>query len=132
MSKVRVLIPVNLNDVRAMLPPQHHLESVRLVDEKGNGAVELIYDDPSRKSPYTFPADQTLEELREIGAERARLAAIQRDRLTQETARLQAEAEAQLKAEEEAKAKEASGAPVDAAPATEPPKPGKGKPGKGK
>lgn len=121
MSKVRILIPVGLKEIRAMMPPNHHIDSVKLVDDKGDGAVEVVYDDPSRKSPFTFPADQSLDEFKALGAERARLASIQKDKTEQELKAVQEAAEAQLRAEEAANEKESAGAPIDAAPSDQNP-----------
>lgn len=98
-----------------MLPDQTKIESVKLVDADREGGIEILYDDPSVKSPFTFPTDITFQEFMMAGRyrseqkEKNRLATIEAARKAQEAAA--AEALAQMGKEEAAKEAEPAAMP---------------------
>jgi len=89
MSLFKIILPVPFKEIAAALPPQHHINS-RTLD--GDNIV-IVYDDPSRKTGFTFPVEEKYEDVMRAGEERARQSIAAHRAAELETERLQAEAE---------------------------------------
>lgn len=61
MSLLKTKIPVDVRRVIDALPKDAHVHSIVLNNEKS--AVEIVWDTPTIRTPYTFPVDHPLEKL---------------------------------------------------------------------
>jgi len=117
MSLFKLVLPLMLNRIYDALPPNHHVNSTVLDGDN----IVIVFDDPAKKTGFTFPTEVNLEDIQRDGEARATQA--ERNRLDQiaESKRLQEEAEQRQIEEDKRMAQaEASESPraVDSSPAT--------------
>jgi hypothetical protein len=62
--KIKLVLPIA--QIKAALPANCRVESVKLSDE----TVEIIYDDPNERTLFTFPVEKSYEDVMRIGEHR--------------------------------------------------------------
>jgi hypothetical protein len=62
--KIKLVLPIA--QIKAALPANCRVESVKLSDE----TVEIIYDDPNERTLFTFPVEKSYEDVMRIGQQR--------------------------------------------------------------
>lgn len=61
MSKFITILTTEIQSVLEMLPAKSHIHEVKLNESKR--AVEIVWENPNLKTPYTFPVPYSLTHL---------------------------------------------------------------------